>query len=150
MPAATGSPLIPWVDATAALLTADATLVALATGGIYAALPRNGRTTMPYVILGRREMNDQGGAMQLEGGKALLVIDVWSDHNGPSEAQAIQSRIRRVLQRQTLTIVGFAMIAGSMACEEELVFPDFDPDMPERTLFHGVQHWSAYLEEAAA
>lgn len=148
MPAATGSPLLPWVDAALAVLRADAALALLALGGVFASLPLSIRTSLPYVILGRRELNDQGGAMQLEGGKALLIIDVWSDHNGPSEAQAIQSRIRRLLQRQTLVIVGFSMITGSMTCEEETVFTDFDPDMPERSLFHGVQHWGAYLEEA--
>jgi Protein of unknown function (DUF3168) len=144
----TGSPALPFADAIRAALLADATLQALVPSGILSALPRATRTTMPYQIIGRRGFDDQGGAMQLEGGHATVFIDTWSDHNGPSEVQQIQARNRVLLQRQPLAVSGFVLIAGSLTCAEELVFVDFDADMPERTLFHGVQEWRAWLEEA--
>ena len=50
-------------------------------------------------------------------------------------------------QRQQIPIVGFTLIANSLHCVEELCFPDFDADMPARTLYHGVQQWVCDVEE---
>jgi hypothetical protein len=145
----TGSPLLPWVDALTAVLVADAALALLAPGGIVAALPRSVRVVEPYVIVGRREIDTLGGAMQISGGLAHVTLDTWSAQNGPAETQQIQARCRVLLERQALRIPGFAMLDGSLTCEVEDVTADFDPDMPELTLFHGVQTWMAWLEEAA-
>lgn len=144
----TGSPLLPFADAVLGRLTPDATLIALMPNGIKTALPRGARVLYPYGLIGREQLNDRAFAMQLEGGEGALFIDVWSDKNGPGEAQQILSRIRALLQRQTLTMAGFTMIAGSLTCRDEQVFREFDADMPERTLYHGIQEWVADLEEA--
>jgi Protein of unknown function (DUF3168) len=145
----TGSPLEAFADAIGAALAADAAFLALATGGIFASVPEGSRATMPYVVLANRTLNDQGGAMQLAGGQAAVQVDFWSGLNTPHEVQALQSRARVVLHRQPVVIVGFAMMQGSLTCEEELVFQDFDPDMPKRSLYHGVQRWIADLEEVS-
>lgn len=144
----TGSPALAFADAIAAVLTADLVLTALVTG-VYAALPRAGRTAVPYVVLARREFDDTGGAMQVAGGLAKIFLEVWSDKDGPAEVQQIQSRIRALLLRRTVPIAGYTMLSASLTCAMETVTLDPDPDMPERTLFHGAQEWTAWLEEAA-
>lgn len=148
MPTVTGSPVGPFADAVLTRLKADATLLALATGGIYESLPKRTRVACPYVVLGHQDLGSSDAGMQIEGGQVSVTIDIWSDKNGPNEARAIQSRIRVLLQRYNLTVVGFALVLGSVTCDDERVFPDADPDMPERALFHGVQQWTAYVEEA--
>src|SRR5437870_252058 len=114
----TGSPALPFADAIRAALLADAVLTALAPGGVLSALPRAARTAMPYQIVGRRAFDDQGGAMQLEGGQATVFIDTWSNRNGPGEAQQIQARNRVLLQRQPIAVSGFVLLAGSLTCVE--------------------------------
>jgi hypothetical protein len=148
--AAHGSPVSPFSDALLATLKADATLVALAPGGIYTALKQSTTTTFPYVVLTRAGTNAGGaGAMGLEGGRVWMNLDVWSEKNSPYETEQILSRIRYLLQRETLTVAGFSMIAHSLACDEEHVLPDFDPDMPTRSLFHGIQFWTCLIEETS-
>lgn len=146
-----GSSLGPFGDAIFGALSTDGTLLALATGGVYTSLPRDGRVDFPYVTVGqRRELTNSSfaGAMQLDGGHARVWVDVWSDYNGPSQVQDIQSRIRVLRQRQPLRVVGYTVLGGSVNCESELVFPDVDTDMPTRSLFHGVQQWGADIEAA--
>jgi Protein of unknown function (DUF3168) len=144
----TGSPSPAFADALFARLQADSVLAALATSGIFGSLPDNARTQYPYVVVGRTELRPGGaGAMQREGGTVDVFVDVWSSFNGPNEAQAIQSRIRALLLRADVSPVGFALYAGSVECKEELCFWEFDTDMPERKLWHGVQQWTGLLEE---
>lgn len=147
-PAYHGSPVSPFTDAMLVKLKADATLVALVPGGIYTALPQSSSTTFPYVVLTRGGMFMGGaGSMGLEGGRVWIELDVWSEKNSPYECEQILSRIRYVLHRTTLAVVGFSMIEQSLECDEERAMPDYDPDMPSRSLFHGVQHWAALIEE---
>jgi len=153
MPVVSGTPLIAFADAIFQRLSTDDALVALAPGGIVASLPQASRTLRPYVIVGsQRELQDRtgAGAMSLEGGKASLVIDVFSDYHGPKEVQDIQARIRLLLQREDLPLVGAVLFGGSLMVEDERVIPDFDPDMPERSGFHGVQRVTGLVEELAA
>lgn len=148
----TGSPLAPFADAIFSRLNADVRLAALAPGGVFASMPDSRRvdasTDGAYVFVGHRTLGPNAGAMQREGGNADVVVDVWSAYNGPSECQDIQGRIRALLQRCDLAVPGFVLYAGSVMCDEEQCFQDFDPDMPQRSLFHGVQRWTGLLEEA--
>ena len=142
-----GSPVSPFSDAMLATLKGDATLMGMV-HGVYTALPESTTTAMPYVILTRAGTNAGGaGAMGLEGGRVWMNVDVWSEKNSPYETEQILSRIRYLLQRGTLTVTGFSMINHSLACDEEHVMPDYDPDMPSRSLFHGVQFWVCLIEE---
>lgn len=145
----TGSPVQAVVDAMKARLESDSTLVALCTGGIYGALPRAARTTCPYVSIGRTSLDDNAFAMQREGGQVNVQIDGWSATNGPLQMRTILGRIRSLLQRAPLRASGYAVISGSVTCELEEVFDEDDPDMPERKLYHGVQRWTADVEEVA-
>ncbi len=143
----TGSPLAPFADAIYRRLAGDAVLATLAKSGVFASLPESARVDPPYVVVGHRALGNRAGAMQREGGNADVIVDVWSSYNGPAEAQDIQAQIRRLLQRQDFPVTGFSLYAGSVTCDEELCFPDWDPDMPQRSLFHGVQRWCGLLEE---
>lgn len=143
----TGSPNAAFADAVFRVLSTDATLLALVTG-VYASAPDAAKLVKPYVIVGDRDFAPQdAGAMQLEGGRARVTLDVWSDYNGPAETQDIQSRIRVLLLRASLPVQGFALFAGSVICEDEQCVADWDPDMPKQSLFHGVQAWIGLLEE---
>lgn len=148
----TGSPLAPFADAIFTRLSADAKLIALAPGGVYASLPESRRvdptTSGAYVVVGHRALGPGAGAMQREGGSAAVMVDVWSAFNGPAEAQDIQSRIRALLQRADFPVTGFTLYAGSVSCDDEQCFQDFDRDMPQRTVYHGVQRWTGLIEEA--
>lgn len=148
-----GTPLAPFADAIFTRLSADAILVAMLAGGVVASLPKASRTNRPYVVVGsERELidNGQAGAMSREGGEGFVVIDVFSDYHGPSQAQDIQARIRVLLQRTDLAVPGYVLYGGSLIVKDERVIPDYDPDMPERSGFHGVQHVTGLLEELAA
>ena len=151
MSAASGTPSAPFATAIYQRLRDDATLAALATGGVFAALPQASRTDRPYVVVGLREFRDIGGpgpgGMQREGGTATVTVDVYSDFHGPQESEDIQTRIRQLLQRVDLLVPGYVLYRGSVMCEDERVFSDFDPDMPERSGYHGVQRWVGHLEE---
>lgn len=145
----TGSPTQALVDAIRVTLTGDATLMALVTG-VFGHLSEAARTAYPYIVLGRRSRNNDGGAMQIAGGLATLQLDVWSDHNGPSQVHAIQSRVSVLLERRSLSLTGFSLRPGSLTCELEEVFDEDDPDSPDRLLYHGVQRWTGDVEEVAA
>lgn len=155
----TGSPLIAFADALYSVLGADAKLPMLARNGtvaVLAAVPRESRTAFPYVVVGRRELKGSGFAMQVSGGEGGVFVDVWSDFNGPEEAQDIQARIRAIVLRdptdavaQRMLLGNARMIADSLTIEDEKVFEDFDADMPKRSRFHGVQFVSADLEETS-
>lgn len=147
--AALGSSIGAFGDAVLSALEADTTLSTLVGGRIVAATKLGRLTALPLIVGERRELLPGSVAMQKEGGAAGIWLDTWSELNGTYEVETIQARIRAVLSRDTmLTIDGYAMYAGSLACDDEQVFGDFDPDMPQRGLFHGVQHFTADLEEA--
>ncbi len=147
-----GSPLFAFADAIFQRLNTDATLLALAPGGVDAGMPEsdliNPIDTGAVVYLGHRTLGKRAGAMQREGGNASVVVDVWSAYHGPIETQTIQSRIRVLLQRQDLPVAGFALYGGSLICDDEQCFQDYHPDLPQLdALFHGVQRWVGLLEE---
>ena len=145
----TGSPVQAVVDAIKTRLSADATLTGLCTGGVYGARPRGTRTTFPYLSIGRTSLDDNAFAMTREGGRVSVQIDGWSATNGPYQMRTIQGRTRALLQRAPLTESGFTPVAGSLTCELEEVFDERDEDMPDRTLYHGVQRWAIDVEESA-
>ncbi len=152
MGTATGSPLYPFADAIFQRLNADAALLALAPGGVDADTPEseliNPVSHGAQVMLGHRTLGKRAGAMQREGGNASVVVDIWSAYRGPIEVHAIQARIRVLLQRVDLTVVGFALYSGSVICDEEVCFKDYHPDLPQlAALWHGVQRWVGLLEE---
>lgn len=144
-----GSPAGPFADAVLTVLAADAALTALVGGRIYASLKIGSRTALPYIVGEQAGVLPGSVPMQKEGGQGEIVLDTWSDLNGPDEVRRIQSRIRAVLNRDlVLTIPGYRMYGGSLQFEEETAFPEEDADMPEQGLFHGVQRVTADIEVA--
>lgn len=147
----TGSPIGPFGDAVLAALLDDGNLADIVADRIVAVTKSRARTVLPYIVGARRGLLGDGSAMGVAGGQASIWLDYWSEHNGPDEVQRMMARGRAVLSRdRVLSMVGFTMIAGSLACEEELVIADFDPDMPEKSLQHGVQKWVADVEEVSS
>ncbi len=145
-----GSPTQAFVDAVNTRLKADGALIALVTG-VFGHLSQAARTNYPYLVLGYRHLDDGNArAMGNAGGRVALQVDGWSDHKGASEMQAICSRVRALLERQTLTLAGgFRMMAGSLTCEMEDVFDEPDEDKPDQILYHGTMRWVAEIDEAA-
>lgn len=144
-----GASLGAFGDAVLTALAADATFSALVGGRIVATTKISTSTVYPYVVGERRDLLSGSVAMQREGGQGSIWLDTWSELNTPDEAHRIQARARAVLNRGlVLAMVGYTMSGGSLKCDEERVFSDFDQDMPQRGLYHGVQHFIADLEEA--
>jgi hypothetical protein len=143
----TGSPTQAFVDAVKDRLDGDTTLAALVTG-TYGHLSEAARVAYPYLVLGQRTLDNEGGAMGLPGGRITLQLDGWSDRKGPSQMHTILSRVRVLLERQTLRLDGFVMVVGSLTCELEDVFDEPDEDKPGNRLYHGVQRWVASVDAA--
>jgi hypothetical protein len=145
----TGSPITAYVDAIRTVLLADTTLMALVTG-LYGHLPDASRTEPPYLVIGRRHRDNDGGAMQIAGGRVTVDVDGWSGAKGPFEMQRILSRVAYLLERRrTLAVSGFAYLEGSLTCEMEDVFDEPDEDKPESGVYHGVQRWTADIHESS-
>lgn len=142
----TAEPTQAFADAVAARFDADATLLALVTG-VFGKLSEAARVPYPYVVLGRRNMNRDAGAMGLAGANVTLQIDVWSDYDGPYETQRILSRLSQLLERQMLAVAGFSMVGGSLTCELSEVDDEPDEDKPGARLYHGIQRWTAEIHE---
>jgi hypothetical protein len=142
-----GSPVQAMVDAVKAALEADASLMAIVTV-VTGHVSETERATYPYLVLGRRNRNGDVGAMTIAGSQVSLQLDWWSNHRGPSEAQAIGSHVSRILERRALPVAGFALVRGSLTCDFEEVFDEPDEDMPGQKLYHGVQRWTAEIHEA--
>jgi hypothetical protein len=145
---ATGTPTQAFVDAFKAALEADPPLMALI-AGVFGHLSEATRTAYPYLVLGQRTRRNDGGAMQIAGGRLELQLDGWSDHKGPSEITAIGAAVVRVLERRPLRIAGYELLQGSLTCELDDVVDEPDPDKPKSRLYHGVQLWTAEIHQAA-
>ena len=137
-----------FVDAVSARLSADGTLLALVTG-IVAHLSEAARVAYPYVVLGRRGIDRNAGAMGCAGANVSLQLDVWSDAKGPYQAGRILSRVSVLLERYPLVVAGFAPVQGSLTCDMSEVFDEPDADKPMALLYHGVQRWGMELHEAS-
>lgn len=147
----TGSPAPAFIDAFKARIEADVTLMAMIEG-VFGHLDETERTSYPYLVFGpeQRDPNDfNAGAMGLPGQKVVLQIDGWSDHKGKSEMRSILSRMSVLFERQTLTVQGFQMMAGSLTCEFEDIDREVDEDAPEKSLYRGTQRWAAVIDEVA-
>lgn len=144
---ATGNELEAVVDAVVPALKGDSALMALLTG-VYGHVPQAQRTSHPYVRVSDPLLSDDFGAMGVGGGRVQFAIDVWSNAKGPHAVRVILARLRKVLERRDLVVVGFKLAGGSLHCTESRDFTEPDPDMPEQLLYHGHQAWEALVDEA--
>lgn len=143
----TAEPTQAFTDAVSSRLKADTTLMALVVG-VYAHLSEAARVAYPYLVLGRRHLERNAGAMSLPGANVSLQIDGWSSYKGPYEMGRILSRVSVLLERHPLVVSGFAPVDGSLTCELSEVFDEPDEDKPGSRLYHGVQRWMVEIHEA--
>lgn len=98
------------------VLSADAALLALATGGVHNDIPDG--QAFPHVLISRTTetpWHTLGGASTGLGWKEIVRIHVYSRYQGDIEALQIHERIVTLLNFQTLTVSGFT----SVICEYE-------------------------------
>ena len=143
----TAEPTQAFTESISARLRADTTLMAQVTG-VYGHLSEAQRTAYPYLVLGRRHLTREAGAMGLAGGIVELQIDGWSDYKGPLEMQQILSRVSVLLERQPIVVTGFDLLRGSLTCTLSDVDDEPDEDKPGSRLWHGVQQWTAEIHES--
>lgn len=91
-----------------AVLSADATLTGLATGGIHNDVPDG--EIYPHVLISKAvetAWNTFGPATSGLGYKNIIRIHIYSRYQGDSEALAILGRIVALLNFQPLTVSGY-------------------------------------------
>ncbi len=91
-----------------AVLSADATLLALATGGVHNDVPDG--QGYPHVLISRATetpWHTMGGASAGLGWKNIIRIHVYSRYQGDKEALEIHDRIVALLNYQPLTVTGY-------------------------------------------
>lgn len=105
------SVLGPLMAALGTLLRADATLAALAPGGIHDGVPQ--LVEWPFVVIEVREKPVQG-----MGTGTLPEVQIWSHAfsrlEGMKEARAINDRIVVLLKDQAITVTGFNHCGGAI------------------------------------
>jgi hypothetical protein len=143
----TAEPTQVFADGVSARLKADAPLIAMLTG-VFGHLSEAARVNYPYLVLGRRTMNRDAGAMGLPGANVFLQLDGWSAYKGPYEMARVLSRVSVLLERFPIVVPGFAPVNGSLTCELSEVFEEPDEDKPGNRLYHGVQRWACEIHES--
>ena len=99
-----------------ALLTADATLMGLATGGVHNDVPEG--QAYPHVLISKASETPRhtfGTATTGLGWNNVIRIHVYSRYQGDIEALTIHDRIVSLLNFQPLTVTGY----GSVSTEYE-------------------------------
>jgi hypothetical protein len=93
-----------------AVLSADATLTGLATGGVHNDIPDG--QSYPHVLISRATetpWHTFGGASSGLGWKNIIRIHVYSRYQGDTEAMRIHERIVSLLNFQPLTVSGYTV-----------------------------------------
>lgn len=89
------------------VLSGDAELMALATGGIYADLTQppdaGDASAFPYISFGRGVTTPWDHKTAF-GGQLSIQLDAWSRSNNYLEVKAIAARVHELLHHQPLTI----------------------------------------------
>lgn len=99
-----------------AVLSADATLLALTAGGVHNDIPEG--DVYPHVLISRATettWHTFGTATTGLGWKNIIRIHVYSRYQGDFEAMQIHERIVALLNFQPLTIAGYPQVS----CEYE-------------------------------
>lgn len=85
-------------------LHGDATLLALATGGVYDEVPQS--TPYPYIVIGEAtEVPDD--TLTERGKDTTVTIHVWSKAPGNKQTLQIIERLDELLDNQSLTVNGW-------------------------------------------
>lgn len=90
------------------LLSADATLAALATGGVHDSVPQS--ASLPYVALAADSGEDISALGKVRV-RRTLSLACYSRQGGRKEASDILNRVQALLNAQTLSVSGFTCIS---------------------------------------
>lgn len=85
-------------------LHGDASLLSLATGGVYDAVPQG--NPMPYVVIGEKSEVPDNTLTEI-GKETTTTIHIWSNAEGDRQALQILERIDTLLDNQSLTVNGW-------------------------------------------
>jgi len=91
-----------------AVLVADSTLAALATGGIHNDVPDG--QAYPHVLISRASVvpwHTCGGASSGIGWNTIIRLHIYSRYQGETEALQISEQIAALLNFQALTVTGY-------------------------------------------
>lgn len=115
------SPSLPIQTAVYQRLTGDATLMALISG-VFDEVPEG--TPKPYVHWPASDFETPDNTLTEFGARTVAEVDVWSNHQGYSEAKTIGNRVVELLDHQTLTVTGHAVVAVRIEFAQSLPDPD--------------------------
>jgi hypothetical protein len=110
----------PVQDAVIALLRADAELMALIQG-VFDWVKE--KQPYPYVVIGE-SVETPDNTHDSHGSQTLLVLHVWSQYRGYSQARTIASRLRALLEHRPLTITGHRHVATYFVSAQTLTDPE--------------------------
>lgn len=123
------------------ILVNSAPLNALITG-VYDSVPQstsNNPIAFPYVTIGEDVFTDMSTDTELIN-LVSITIHTWSRHSGRSETKQIQGIIYDLLNRATITNIGFKFININQVTAQSQI----DSDGETR---HGIQTFNLILEE---
>lgn len=118
-----------------ARLTADATLTALAPGGVFMDVSKQG-VTYPCVIVTQTSHEDNyqlGNSAAYE--SALFLVKVVDASTAATAAEAAYRRVHTLLQLVTLTITGYTCL--DCVREERTAYVELDADSDRRFQHRG-------------
>ncbi len=110
----------PVQDAVLALLRADTELMALVT--VVADWVKE-KQPYPYVKTGE-SVETRDNTHDSHGSSTVITLHVWSQYRGYSQARAIASRLRALLEHRPLTIVGHRHVATYFVSQQTLTDPE--------------------------
>jgi hypothetical protein len=99
------SALLPLQTGVLALLAADATVTALATGGVHDHVPEG--TRYPYIVMGGKSEDPIAMLSRRDGVRGTITLDIWSDYRGDREALLILAAVRAALDDKVITMTPY-------------------------------------------
>ncbi len=120
-------------------LTGDATLVALAPGGIYDHVPGSNESNYPRITIGDDTLIDWDTDTSY-GADCTCTVHVWSIEAGREQARGMLSRIAELLHDQRLAVAGFDDVYVRREFEEVLTLQD-------GATRHGVARYRIVVQE---
>jgi hypothetical protein len=103
------------------ILTGDAPLAALLTGGVHDGTPQH--TRYPYLVLGEL-IETPDDTHSREGSQIVFTLHAWSQYAGMKELEGICERVQSLVHHQRWALDARSMIAARVDGLEMLRDPD--------------------------
>lgn len=126
----------PLQQAVYAALAGDATLTALAAGGVHDHVPQD--QPFPFVQIGEATVRDWS-AKTFDGAEHTLTIHAWARGRGRKGVKEIMARIHEVLHNAALAVTGHTLVLLRFE------FADAMED-PDGLTYHGVTRFRAVTQ----